>query len=386
MSMTHAASAFTLDDTQAMLRDSLSRFLAEQFDTELRARALAAADRHPPLWRAFGQQLGLLGAGFAESSGGYGGGLKDQLIIMETLGAHLAAEPYLGSVVLAGRLLERCGGEQAGHLLGRLIDGEALPVPALGEPGGRHGLDEVAARLTGADGTLRLNGRKAVVQAAPWASHFIVLAQQGNGLSLALVDADSPGITRRDYRSVDGSRASELAFDEVPVPAARLLGPPGQALDLLEPVHDAATLALCAEASGVLGRLLQDSLAYALERRQFGQPIAGFQVIQHRLADMHLALEQLQAVTAWAAEVLEHEGPGAGQATAADRQRAVSSAKVCAGRACRLIGQAAVQIHGGMGMTEELAVGHYFRRATQVEHRFGSVGHHLRRVAGLLEA
>ncbi len=377
---------FTLDETQTMLRDSLDRFLSEQYDIELRARTLAAAERKPPLWHAFAQQLGLLGAGFAESQGGLGGGLRDQLIITETLGRHLAAEPYLGSVVLAGRLLSQDHDNPlAQTLLAQLIDGSALPVVALTEPGSRHALDDNAIHCQlepSSDGkSLLLSGRKSVVHNAPWASHFIVLARHPEvGLTLVLIDAhNQPQITRRDYRTVDGNRASELAFDRVPVVPEQILGQPGKALDLLQPAYDAATLAICAEACGVLSRLLHDSVAYALERRQFGQPIAQFQVLQHRLADMFIALEQLQAVTDWAAGVVEDAS-----SSNAERQRAVSSAKVCASKACRLIGQGAVQLHGGMGMTEELAVGHYFRRATQIERLFGGVGEHLRRVQHLL--
>lgn len=377
---------FTLDETQTMLRDSLDRFLTEQYDIELRARTLAAAERKPPLWHAFAQQLGLLGAGFDESVGGLGGGLRDQLIITETLCRHLAAEPYLSSVVLAGRLLAQAGGDAAQQLLAQLIEGTALPVAALTEAGSRYALEDAihCALQTSNDatGNWQLSGRKSVVHNAPWASHFIVLARHNDGLSLVLVDANQPGITRRDYRTVDGNRASELAFDHVTVKPEHILGQPGHALELLEPAYDAATLAICAEACGVLSRLLHDSVAYALERRQFGQPIASFQVLQHRLADMFIALEQLQAVTDWAANIVG-EDPISTSSTA-KRQRAVSSAKVCAAKACRIIGQGAVQLHGGMGMTEELAVGHYFRRATQIERLFGSVGHHLRRVAGLL--
>ncbi|SEL23130.1 butyryl-CoA dehydrogenase [Roseateles sp. YR242] len=400
-----SASAFALDETQAMLRDSLSRFLSDHFDIETRAKLLAKAHHEPPLWRAFSQQLGLLGAGFSESQGGYGGDLRDQLIVLETLGRHLAAEPYLGSVVLAGRVLEQADGPLARDLLGRLIEGDALPVVALTEPDSRHAWDEVRSTLH-ADGPdrWRLNGRKAVVHGAPWASDVLVLARSttggasgasagpgGHRLSLVAVPMDAAGLTRRDYQTVDGAWASELALENVEVWTEQLLGRPGDADALLAPAVDAATLGLCAEACGLLSRLLADSVDYARDRRQFGQPIAGFQVIQHRLADMYIALEQLRAVTAWAADeiadtthVSGRANLAIGAAPAAVRERAVSAAKVCAARACRLIGQGAVQIHGGMGMTEELAVGHFFRRATLLEQRFGSVGHHLRRYAALM--
>ena len=381
-----ASETFALAETQTMLRDSLDRFLSEQYDIELRARTLDAAEREPALWYAFAQQLGLLGAGFVESQGGLGGGLRDQFIIAETLGRHLAAEPYLSCVVLVGHLLSHAGGDAAQQLLGQLIQGDALPVPALTEPGSRYALDDaIECSLhpsIDASGVWRLSGRKSMVHNGPWGSHFLVLARHGDGLSLALVAANQRGLTRRDYRTVDGCRASELAFDHLPVTPEQLIGKPGHALELLEPAYDAATLAICAEACGVLTRLLQDSLAYTLERRQFGQPIANFQALQHRLADMAIALEQLKAVTAWAAELVGEDV--AQPASAVLRQRAVSSAKVCAAEACRLIGQGAVQLHGAMGMTDELAVGHYFRRATQIERRFGSASHHVRRIADLL--
>lgn len=394
-----AASAFPLDETQALLRDSLSRFLADHFDVESRARLLDRAEREPPLWSAFARQLGLLGAGFAESQGGYGGGLRDQLIVLETLGGHLAAEPYLSASVLVGRLLDRAPGPLARALLGRLIEGESLPALATIEPDSRHDVADVRATLvedgeavgneagapdrspdTSARGW-RLTGRKSVVHNAPWASEFIVLARdpsssRPDGLSLVVVDAMAPGITRRIVRTVDGGWAAELHFDAVRVAPDRRLGARGEALALLAPALDAATLGLCAEACGVLARLLADTVTYAHDRHQFGQPIAGFQVVQHRLADMFIALEQLRAMTAWAAQLVE-----ASEAPAAERERAVSSAKVCAARACRLIGQGAVQLHGGMGMTEELAIGHFFRRATMLEQRFGPVSHHLRRAA-----
>ncbi len=374
-------SAFALTDTQSMLRDSLDRFLAEQHDVETRARTLAAADDRPPLWHAFAHGLGLLGASFDEVQGGLGGGAIDNLVVMETLGRHLAAEPYLSTIVLGGGLLRRTPGAFAQRLLGRVIDGDAVLAFAAAEPLARHDLADVRTTLRPAGQGWLLSGRKAVVHGAPWASDVLVTARDAGaagdraGMSLVCLPLDAPGLRRRDYRSLDGGRASELAFDDVALRADQVLGEPGAALPLLEHVQDEATLAVCAEAGGVLGRLLEDTVAYARERRQFGVPIASFQALQHRLADMFLALEQARALTAATVPALEAAPPL--------RARAVSSAKVCVGRACRAVGQGAVQIHGGMGMTDELAVGHFFRRATQIEQLFGPVGHHLARMRAL---
>lgn len=375
--------AFNLNDTQLMLCDSLTRYLSEQYSLEQRRLCLAAADREPPLWRAFAQQLGLLGAGFSEAEGGLGGGMTEHLVIMETLGSHLAGEPYLSSVVLAGGLLQRAGGANAQRLITRLIEGEALLAVAHTEPGARHELHDVRTALSPSGNDWVLNGRKAMVHGAPWATDLIVVARSSGtpqdtaGLTLLVLPVNTPGIRRRDYQTVDGGRASEIEFAEVRVEAAQLLGTPGHALALLQQARDDATLAVCAEACGILARLMADTVAYAKERKQFGVAIASFQALQHRMADMHIALEQLQAITVWAAESLSGDE--------AERTRAISSAKVCAGRACRVVGQGAVQIHGGMGMTDELAIGHYFRRATQIEQLFGSSSHHLRRVAALME-
>ncbi len=371
----------TLSDTQQMLRDSLARYLAEQYDVEIRSRTLAAADDKPPLWRAFAHELGLLGASFDESQGGLGGDMSDNLVIMETLGRHLAAEPYLSTVVIGGGLLRAVPGAAAQRLLGRVIDGDAVIAFAATEPQGRHELHDQRSTLTPQGDGFVLNGRKAVVHCAPWATELLVTARSSGqaldarGVSLVCLPINSPGIRRRDYRTLDGGRASEIQFDAVAVRPEQLLGEPGAALPLLERVIDEATLAVCAEATGVLARLLQDTIDYARQRQQFGVPISSFQALQHRIADMHIALEQANALTAASLPALS--GP------ADERARAVSSAKVCVGHACRIVGQGAVQIHGGMGMTEELAVGHYFRRATQIAQMFGSIDHHLRRVERL---
>ena len=388
-----SSSIFQLTDDQRMLGDSLDRFLTAHYGLAQRNQALAQVGPKAPLWHALAHELGLLGAGFSEEQGGLGGGLDDHLAIMETLGQHLAGQPYLSSVVLAGGLLQRIIRDTppspsdglAQQLLTRLIAGDALLAVAMTETHARHDPNDVRTALRpdpGADGGWRLQGRKVVVYCAPWASELMVLARSRgkprdpDGLSLVCLPMTTPGLRRRDTRTVDGHWSSEIELNDVTVRADQLLGTPGQAGPLLAQAVDDATLAVCAEACGVLRRLMRDTLHYARERKQFGVPIASFQVLQHRMADMHMALEQAGAVTAWAAEQ--------GDAAPALRAQAISSAKVTVSRACRTVGQGAVQIHGGMGMTEELAVGHFFRRATQIEQLFGPVNHHLHRVESLL--
>jgi alkylation response protein AidB-like acyl-CoA dehydrogenase len=384
-------SAHDFDDTQRLLRDSLQRWLDERFAFEQRLKLLAQPQGLQALWRGLADDLGLLGSAFAEHVGGAGGGAAGHLLVMRTLGSALAGEPYLGGAVIGGGLLARCGADAE---LAALIEGRLRPAWAGLEPGARHDSETPRTTLRPAGAGWRLDGRKSLVLGAPGATHFVVSvalrSDAGSGrddratgtvggaggdadLGLAWVPADAAGLTRRDYRTVDGSWASELAFDGVELPADSLLGGPGApARAIVQRTLDEATLALCAEAVGVMDRLLDATIDYARQRKQFGQPIGAFQVLQHRIADMHVARLQAEALT-WASLAQLDAAP-------AQRERAVSAAKVIAARACRIVGQGAVQIHGGMGMTEELAVGHYFRRATMIEAQLGSVDWHLRRV------
>lgn len=361
------------DDTLAMLRDSLARYLADHYDFDKRRMLLEDADSGAPLWRGLAGELGLLGATFPEALGGLGGSTADGLALMEIFGEALAAEPWLSTVVVAGDLLTRAGGERARALIERIVAGDAVIAFAHDEPHQPFGAGGLRCTLRADGDGFVLEGRKSVVQCAPWASHLLVSAADGaDGTSLALVDADAPGIVRRDLRTVDGGRASELRFDAVRVPADALLGAPGAAAPLVERALDLGALAVSFEALGVLRRLMADTIAYANQRRQFGVAIASFQVLQHRIVDMHIALEQAQALVHAAASQID--------ADPAQRAAAVSSAKVMAGRACRTVGQGAIQVHGGMGMTDELAVGHWFKRATAIELSWGTTDRHLRRV------
>lgn len=371
------------DDTLAMLRESLARYLDDHHRLAQRLQALAGTGSAPaPFWRGLARDLGLLGAALPEAQGGLDGGIAAHLAIMETLGGALAAEPYLSAIVIGAGLLQRHPSAAADALLARTLAGDALPVLAHGERQSRHERAQVETRLVRDAGGFRLDGHKSVVHAAPWATHFIVSARSHggpvdvDGVSLLLVPADAPGLCLRPYPLRDGERAAELQLDAVRLPRESLLGGMGGALPAIEQVLDEATLAVCAEAVGVLRRLQRETVEYVRQRRQFGVAIASFQVLQHRLADMHLALEQAAALTGGVGDMLADAS-----LTPAGRARAVSSAKVATARACRAVGQGAVQLHGGMGMTEELEVGHYFRRATLIEGLFGPASWHLRRVA-----
>jgi alkylation response protein AidB-like acyl-CoA dehydrogenase len=359
---------FPLDDTQALLQSSLQRWLQDNAPFERRAALLARPDAFWPLWNGLAQQLGLLGAALPEAVGGQGGGLADHLVVLQALGQALLSEPYSACLVTGAGLLQGLPSEATQRLLAGVADGAVRPVLAALEPGARHDPAQVASSLH-ADGSL--SGRKALVRAAPQATHWLVSVRDGGGsLRLALVRPGAAGVSQRDVQLADGSWAAELGFDHTPSEA--VLGE-GDALPLLQQVADAALLATGAEAVGVMQRLLHDTLDYVRQRKQFGVAIASFQVTQHRLADMHMALLQARALVAATLSAMDLPAP--------ERGRAVASCQVAVARAARSVGQGAVQLHGGMGMTEELAVGHGFKRLTLIEQHQGGLAVQLQRVA-----
>jgi alkylation response protein AidB-like acyl-CoA dehydrogenase len=286
-------------------------------------------------------------------------------------------EPYLATVVIGGGLLQRSGHAQAEAVIGSIIAGRTRMAFAWAEPQGRYDLLDLktTARRDGAG--WRLSGRKAVVLGAPWATHLIVTARTGgaqrehDGVSVFLVEAGAAGLSRRDYPTIDGGRASEIVFDDVVLPPQALIGEADAGLPLLEEIVDRAIAALCAEAVGVLRRLQAGTVDFAKQRRQFGRPIGEFQALQHRMVDMFMAVEQAVSMSLLATLRLDAPAP--------ERARAVSAAKVEIAKACRLVGQGAIQIHGGIGMTQELPISAWFKRATLIETEFGGVDHHLAR-------
>ena len=368
---------FSFTEEQSMLRDTVASYLADHYDFDKRRAALAKEPHwRPDVWKAFAEELGILGAPFSEELGGLGGGPIENMIVMEELGKALVVEPYLGSVVIGGGFLKHSGHAGAGDLIGGIIGGEAIFAFAYAEPQGRYNLADLAttAKKDGAGWTL--NGHKAVVIGAPYATHFIVTARtsggqrDAQGVSVFLVEKGAKGVTTRDYPTVDGFRASEVYFENVSLGADALIGPADHGLPLVEKVVDEAIVATCAEACGVLRRLQEGTVEYTKQRKQFGVPISSFQVLQHRMVDMFINVEQSISMTYMATIKVTDD---------AERGKAASGAKVQVGKACKFVGQQAIQLHGGMGMTDEMAIGHYFKRATMIESAFGSVDHHLGR-------
>ncbi len=373
---------FSFTDEQSMLRDTVASYLADNYSFDQRRAALKAEPGwRPDVWKAFADELGILGAAFSEEQGGLGGGYTENMVVMEELGKSLVVEPYLQTVVIGGGFLKHGKPAGADDLIGKVIAGEAIISFAHAEPQGRYNWSDLKTTAKKDGAGYVLNGHKAVVIGAPYATHFIVTARTGGnqrdaqGVSVFIVEASAKGVTTRDYPTVDGFRASEVYFENVSLGADALVGPEGQSLPLVEQVIDEAIAATCAEACGVLRRLHEGTLEYTKQRKQFGQPISSFQVLQHRMVDMFIQLEQSVSMTYMATIKLND--------AAEDRAKAVSAAKVQIGKACKFVGQNAIQLHGGMGMTDEMAIGHYFKRATMIEGAFGSTDHHLARYEGL---
>ncbi|MET0450592.1 MAG: acyl-CoA dehydrogenase family protein [Mycobacterium sp.] len=372
---------FTLSDEQEMLRKGLDRFLADRYGLE---RSRAAAKTGPgwqsEVWRAFADELGILGAALPEDAGGIGGGPVEVMVIAEALGHALVIEPYVNTAVVAAGLLVRAGGDNAAAVLRDIVTGDAIVSLGAGEAhsGDRWQDVTTTAHRDGDDWVIA--GSKVLAVDAPLATHLLITAVTDgdpSGLSLFLVDVGAAGVglTMHAYRTIDDRRAADLELRDLRLPNDALLGARGQAWPSLSMARDEGATAVCAEAVGAMRRVLADTVEYCKQRRQFGQPIGAFQALQHRMVDMHMELEQAVAA-AYLAVLRLHEDD-------VTRQRAVSAAKATIGRAARFVGQNAVQLHGGMGMTEELAIGHYFKRLTAVQYEFGSTDHHVARYAAL---
>jgi pimeloyl-CoA dehydrogenase small subunit len=374
---------FSYTEEQTLLRDSVARFLADRYAFETFKRVSRTEPGwRPDVWKQFAD-LGLLGASLPEDFGGLGGGLIETMIVMEEFGRALVVEPYVATVVIGGGLLRRSGTEaQKQEWLPKIAGGEAVMAFAFAEPQGRYDLADLTTTAKKSGAGYVLNGHKAVVLGGPWADTLIVTARtsggqrDASGVSPFLVDKKSNGISARDYPTADGQHASEITFENVEVPASNLIGPEGEGLPLIEQAVDEAIAAHCAEAVGCM-RVLQDAtVEYSKTRKQFGVPIGKFQVLQHRMVDMFINTEQSVSIVLMATlKLAENE---------TERKKAASAAKVHIGRAGRFVGQQAVQIHGGMGMTDELNVGHYFKRLTMLDTLYGNVDHHLKRYASLV--
>jgi alkylation response protein AidB-like acyl-CoA dehydrogenase len=373
---------FELSDEQKMVRAALRAFLDARYDsTTRRSIAETEAGWRPEFWRALAGDLGLLGIGFDDGVGGSGGGAVEHAVVMECFGEALVVEPYLPSIVIAGSFLRRSVAPWVTDLSSRIVAGEAIVAFANAEPQTRANPADVTATAERRGNGYVLRGRKTIVAGAPWATHLLVPARTAGrqrderGISLFVVARDQAGLVRHDYATIDGGRAADLMFDNASLEAEALVFPEGEAYPHILRAWDEAAAALCAEALGIMQRLLRETVAYARERRQFGRALADFQVLQHRMADMYGAVEQSIGMVSLAAAAVRDDGPG--------RAAAVSAAKAFIGRAFRFVSQSAVQLHGGMGVTEELDIGHLFRRATVIEHQYGSTADHVSRYARL---
>ncbi|HPI47192.1 MAG TPA: acyl-CoA dehydrogenase [Hyphomonadaceae bacterium] len=373
---------FSFTSEQDQLRETVARLVRQQYDFDTRRKvAKSESGWRPEMWAQFAE-LGLLGASFSEDEGGFGGGPIEAMIISEEFGKGLVIEPYLQTVIVGGNFLRHGGSaaQKEEHVAG-LIGGESIFAFAYSEPKSRYDLNDVSttAKKDGAGYTL--NGHKAVVVGAPFATHLFVTARTSGGqrdkagITVFLVPKNAKGVTTRDYPTVDGLRASEVYFENVSVGADAVIGQVDNGLPLVEKVVDYAIAALCAEACGGFKVLNEATITYAKQRKQFGQPIANFQVLQHRMVDMFMAAEQAISMTYMVTLKLDESDKA--------RKLAASGAKVQIGKSGRLISQDAVQIHGGMGMTDELNVGHFFKRVTMIESQFGNTDWHLRRYTEL---
>ncbi len=379
---------FDLSDDQRLLKDSVDRLIADKYGFEQRRQAMAEPDGWSRrMWTQFAE-LGLLGMPFSEAQGGFGGGPVETMIVAEAFGRGLVVEPYLATVVLGGGLL-RLAADPAlqDELLAQVVAGELLLAFAHVERQSRYELHNVAtiARRDASDGKRwRLEGDKGVVLHGDVANKLLVTARTSggtrdrDGIGLFLVDVPSEGVSVRGYATQDGLRAAEISLAGA---TGLLLGEPGGALPVVERVVDEALAFLAAEAVGVMQVMHAATVDYMKQRRQFGRAIGDFQALQHRAVDMYVLLEQARSMALLATMM-------AGDDDAAERHRAVAAAKVQIGRSGRKLGQEAVQLHGGIGVTMEYSVGHYFKRMSMIELMFGDADTHLARLAaggGVLE-
>ncbi|MDH4126692.1 MAG: acyl-CoA dehydrogenase family protein [Gammaproteobacteria bacterium] len=356
-----------------MLSDSVAKFVSNEYDFETR-QASAAAPRgfNDAIWQNF-CDLGWTALPFSEAEGGLDGGPIETMLLMQHFGRGLVVEPYLANIVLAGGVLRRLASDtQKSRWLAPIIAGELQAALAFAEPQSRYDIGDIGTTATrDADGWL-INGSKAVVLNGGNAELLIIPAVL-DGVSLFAVAADTDGVTRRRYSTVDGATAAEITLRNVRVDSGALLGTAGDGLATLEAVLDEAILAVCAEGVGIMQALTEKTVEYSKNRVQFGVPIGSFQALQHRMVDMFTATEQSYSLLLWATM--------ASAAAADDAKRAVSAIKYQIGTAGKRVGQEAVQLHGGMGMSWEFDVGHYFKRLTVIGQLFGNADWHLDRLA-----
>ncbi len=371
---------FSLNEEQIMLQDSIEKFIDNDYDFETR-QEIAASDTgfSPDVWRIFAE-LGWTAVPFSEDDGGFDGGAIELMVVMQLFGRGLVVEPYLANIVLAGGILRRTASpEQKKKWLHPIIAGELQATLAFVEPQGRYDIANIATAAAPDGDAWTLNGSKGLVLNGGNAELYIVPARSGgtqtdqDGITLFAVPADSDGITCNAYATVDGQQAAEVTFENVRVDAGAVLGEVDDGFAAFDAVIDEATLAVCAEAVGIMQVLRDKTLEYSKNRIQFGVPIGSFQALQHRMVDMLTDCEQSVSLLLWATMV--------NASGSADAKRAISAIKYQVGTAGQKVGQEAVQIHGGMGVSWELDIAHYFKRLTAIGQMFGNSDWHLDKLA-----
>jgi pimeloyl-CoA dehydrogenase small subunit len=372
---------FDLSEEQRLLKDSIDRLMADRYDFDSRNRYRKEPDGWSrELWSAYAE-LGLLAMPFSEEYGGFGGGPVETMLVMEAFGRSLALEPYLSTVVLGGGLLRHGGTDEQKRLhLPRVAAGEHLLAFGHTERQSRYDLNDIATTARRDGDAFVLDGQKSVVLHGDSADAILVTARTAgarrdrDGIGLFLVDRDAPGLSRRGYPTQDGQRAAEVTLDGVRVGPENVIGHPESALPLVERVVDEALAALAAESIGAMDEMLKLTVEYLKTRKQFGAAIGSFQVLQHRATEMFIAVEQARSMSLFGAMMAQDNDP-------AERRKALAAVKVQIGRSGRFVGQQAIQLHGGVGMTMEFKVGHLFKRVTMIDTTFGDADYHLTRVA-----
>jgi pimeloyl-CoA dehydrogenase small subunit len=373
---------FEFSPEQELLRDNVERLMKDRYGFEARKAYQASPQGwSKSLWRDYAE-MGLLGAPFAEADGGFGGGAVETMIVMEQSGKALALEPYLQTVVLCGALLKHGASEkQRTDLIGGIAAGELKLSFAHMEKQSGFDLNDVAlSAVKDGNGGFVLNGEKTLVGQGDSADRLIVSGRvkgerrDRDGIGLFVVDANAPGVTRRGYPTQDGQRAAEIGFADVRVVSGGVLGSPDGALPIIERAIDETLAALAAEAVGAMSEALTMTVEYLKTRKQFGVTIGSFQALQHRAADMTVALEQARSMMYLAAMMVDEED-------AAVRAKTMSAVKAQIGRSAKFIGQQAVQMHGGIAMTYEYKLGHLFKRLTMIDAAYGDADVHVRRLA-----
>ncbi|MBV1889170.1 MAG: acyl-CoA dehydrogenase family protein [Proteobacteria bacterium] len=374
---------FELSEEQVLLKDSVDRFVQNKYGPDDRLKlSQTELGFSRDNWKTMAE-LGWLGMAFSEEVGGFGGGAVEVMIMMESMGRGLVLEPFVSTVLLGGKLVTQAGNaEQIEAIIPSVIEGETMLAFAYAEAQSRFNLNDVETTASKSGDGYVLNGTKIVVYHGGTADKIIVSARtSGNsrdadGISLFVVDKEAAGLDVRAYATVDGQRAADIRLENVIVPASAMLGAEGKASPVIERVVDSAIGALCAEAVGAMTAANEITNEYLKTRKQFGVPIGKFQVLQHRMVDMYMEAEQSKSMSDMVAMKLDLDYED-------DTRKAVSAAKAQIGKSAKFVGEQSVQLHGGMGMTDEYSIGHYFKRLTTIEMLFGNTDYHLDRFSNL---